>query len=73
MQCVVRDQIRNQDKKENRFMKKITVASLMVFVFALTVFADDKVKDFTLKTIDGGTITNSSVRGPLVVNVAADW
>ncbi len=55
-------------------MKKITTAMLMVLVFALTVFAEDKVKDFTLKTIDGGTITYSSLRGvPLVVNVAAEW
>jgi hypothetical protein len=67
-------QLGNQDGKENKFMKKITVAMIMVFVFALTVFAEDKVKDFTLKTIDGGTIAYSSLRGsPLVVNVAADW
>jgi hypothetical protein len=55
-------------------MKKIAMAVLMVFVFALTVFAEDNVKDFTFKAIDGGTIAYSSLRGaPLVVNVAGDW
>ena len=55
-------------------MKKITTAVLMMLVFALTVFAEDNVKDFTLKTIDGGTIAFSSLRGsPLVVNVAGAW
>jgi hypothetical protein len=55
-------------------MKKVTIAMLMVLVFALSVFAENKVKDFTLKTIDGDTIAYSSSSGnPLVVNVAAEW
>lgn len=65
---------KNKNNKEYNLMKKTTTAILLVLVFALTVFAEDKVKDFTLKTIDGGTIAYSSLRGaPLVVNVAADW
>ncbi len=55
-------------------MRKITIAMLMVLAFALSVFAEDKVKDFTIKTIDGKTISYSSLRGsPIVVNVSAEW
>jgi cytochrome c biogenesis protein CcmG/thiol:disulfide interchange protein DsbE len=55
-------------------MKKILTALFLVLIFALPVFAEDTVKDFTLKTIDGKTLTSSSLRGaPFVVNVAGTW
>jgi len=55
-------------------MKKAVAVILMVLIFALTVFAEDMAKDFTLKTVDGGTIAYRSLRGaPLVVNVGAHW
>ena len=67
-------ELKNKNYKEDNLMKKITMAMVMVFVVALTAFAEDKVKDFTVKTIDGGTIVYSSLRGsPLVVNVAGAW
>jgi hypothetical protein len=67
-------ELKNKNYKEDNLMKKITMAMVMVFVVALTAFAEDKVKDFTFKTIDGGTIAYSSLRGsPIVVNVAAAW
>jgi hypothetical protein len=31
----------------------------MALIFALSAFAEDKVKDFTIKTIDGETIAYS--------------
>jgi len=55
-------------------MKKVATVFILLMLFALSVFAEDMVKDFTFGTIDGGTIPYRSLRGaPLVVNVGAYW
>lgn len=67
-------EFKDNDKEVNRLMKKIAALIFMVMIFSVPGFAEDMVKAFTFKTIDGGTIAYSSLHNaPLVVNVGAHW
>lgn len=47
---------------------------LLVFLLAVTVFAEDIGKDFNFKTLDGKTIDAASLKGKLVViNIMTSW
>ena len=55
-------------------MKSIASFTFLLIFLALSVSAEDMVKDFTFKTIDGETISYRSLRGaPIVMNVGAHW
>ena len=61
-------------RRRIEIMKSIASFTFLLIFLALSVSAEDMVKDFTFKTIDGETISYRSLRGtPLVMNVGAHW
>jgi peroxiredoxin len=61
-------------RRRIEIMKKVASFTILLMLLAFSVFAEDMVKDFTFRTIDGKTIAYRSLRGaPLVVNIGAYW
>lgn len=65
---------RIKTRRRIEIMKSIASFTFLLIFLALSVSAEDMVKDFTFKTIDGETIAYRSLRGaPIVMNVGAHW
>lgn len=55
-------------------MKVMVRTMAFIFFFAVLVFADDILNEFSLKTVDGKTIAyRAANRIPMVVNIGAHW
>ena len=55
-------------------MVRTAGVALLVMLFALTVTAEDTVKGFAFRTVDGRMVDYRALHGaPLVVNVGAHW
>lgn len=55
-------------------MKRAVTAVAFSVLFAVTAYADDSVKDFSFKTVDGKTVEYKAGAGSaLVVSIGSHW
>lgn len=55
-------------------MRRAVMAVAFAVLLAVAAYADDTVKEFSFKTIDGKTVEyNAAVGSTMVVNIGSHW